>query len=227
MQQLPLQIQLDDSATFENFFVASNRQLVNKLQQLNDLSEQLIYIWGSEGSGKTHLAQALSHSANIHQQLAIYLPLTEPALMPEVLNGMSEMDLVCIDDLNHVESNPNWEVALFDLYNDILLKQKNLVIFSDKAPLVSEIMLADLKSRLSAMEVYQLEPLSDDEKISLIEHRAKNRGLNLSTDVIQFVMSRKSRSVNDLIEVLDKLDKASIELKRKITIPLVKSLLNL
>lgn len=227
MKQIPLKVQLDDTATFDNFFVASNLQLIQKLKALSGKQSEFVYLWGANDSGKTHLAQALCSEFNSKSLTAAYLPLSDNELSPEILSGMSFMDLVCIDDLDSVAGNSDWENALFDLYNNLKLESKHLIVFSDKAPAQMEISLADLKSRLSAMEIYKIESLDDDSKIELFKTRAENRGLEIPIDVIKFITTRKSRSVSDLMEVLEKIDHSSMALKRKVTIPLVKDLFNL
>jgi len=226
MLQLPLNVQLDDSAQFDNFFKADNLQLVSRLEQLLADSGDFIYIWGSPQTGKTHLAQALCHAFNSRHLSAAYLPLDNPEFTAEILDGMSFMDLVCIDNLEKVLSIPEWEIALFDLYNRLKQDNKLLVIFSHASPSNLPIQLADLQSRLTAMEIYRLEGLNDSQKIELFKTRASNRGLDISDEVIQFILSRYSRKLNDLMAILDKLDTSSIALKRKVTIPLVKEILD-
>lgn len=224
MLQIPLQIQLNDDATFDNYYIGSNSQLVAKLQQLSPQSPDFVYVWGASQSGKSHLAQALCAAYGDNGYGAAYLPLGESQLVPEILNGMQSMPLVCIDQIEKVESNSAWANALFDLYNNMKLENHSLIIFGENAPSQSEWQLADLKSRLCAMEIYKIESLSDEDKQEIIRNRANNRGIELSPEVIKYIMSRRSRSINDLMQVLDKIDHSSMALKRKVTIPLVKEL---
>ncbi|MCW8880625.1 MAG: DnaA regulatory inactivator Hda [Kangiellaceae bacterium] len=224
MLQIPLQIQLNDDATFDNYYIGSNSQLVAKLQQLSLQQPDFVYVWGPSQSGKSHLAQALCAAYGDSGYGAAYLPLGESQLVPEILNGMQSMPLVCIDQIEKVESDADWANALFDLYNNMKLENHSLIIFGENAPSHSKWQLADLKSRLCAMEIYKIESLSDEDKHEIIRNRANNRGIELSTEVIKYIMSRRSRSINDLMQVLDKIDHSSMALKRKVTIPLVKEL---
>lgn len=227
MKQIPLKVQLDDTATFDNYFIAENSQLIAKLKGLATGESEFVFMWGPKDCGKTHLAQALCSQFNSLELSSAYLPLADDYLSPEILGGMSFMDLVCIDDLNSIEGNSEWENSLFDLYNNLKLEGKHLVVFSDKPPAQMKIKLADLKSRLSAMEVYKIESLDDDAKVELFQTRAENRGLDIPVDVIKFLTTRKSRSVSDLMDALDKIDHSSMALQRKVTIPLVKELFDL
>jgi len=224
MLQLPLNIQLDDSARFDNFYPGDNLQLLEKLQKLPQNVGEFYYLWGSAQGGKTHLAQALCSWFDENRLSAVYLPLADPNLSPPILQGMSQMSLICIDQLQFVEGHRDWEVALFDLYNEVKQLNHSLVIFSDKAPGQSAFKLADLKSRLSAMEIYRVESLNDQQKIALLKIRASKRGLDISNEVCSYILHRQSRSLGDLMQILEKIDQSSLALKRKVTIPLVKAL---
>jgi len=227
MLQLPLNVQLDDSSTFENYFVAGNLQVSSRLQSLDKNNGELIFVWGSSESGKTHLAQALCNQFDSTSSSAVYLPLDNEQLMPEILNGMSSMDLVCLDNIDAIEGNAGWETAIFDLYNNIKMEGNSLVMFGSSAPNQMLIQLADLSSRLAAMEVYKLVSLDEQQKISFFQQRAENRGIEITDEVASFVLSRHSRSVTDLIDLLDLIDHSTIALKRRVTIPLIKEIVTL
>ena len=227
MLQLPLNVQLDDSSTFENYFVAGNQQVSARLQSLIQQNGDLMFVWGASESGKTHLAQALCNQFDSANLSAAYLPLDNKELIPEILNGMSSMSLVCLDNLDAIVGQSDWETAIFDLYNNIKLEGNRLVIFSSSAPSQMAIGLADLSSRLTAMEIYKLVSLDEPQKILFFQQRAENRGIEITDEVASFVLSRHSRSVTDLIELLDLIDHSTIALKRKVTIPLIKEIVNL
>ena len=227
MLQLPLNIHLDDSAQFDNFIVGGNQQLIARLQTSIRSRGDLLYIWGAGQSGKTHLAQALCHQFDLENKSAVYLPLGNNELPAGIVEGLGEMDLVCLDDLDRVEADAEWEENLFDLYNQLKANNACLLVLSSHSPATSSVRLPDLRSRLCAMEVYKLEVLDDEQKFSLFKKRAANRGLEISDEVTNFLLARQSRSVENLIQILEKIDHSSIALKRKVTIPLVKELFNL
>lgn len=224
MLQLPLNVHLDDSARFDNYFVDGNQQLIERLMTLTQHPGDFIFVWGAVQTGKTHLAQALCHQFDANHLSAVYLPLDNPALTPDVLQGLSCLDLVCLDNLDTIKNKAEWEQAIFDLYNNLKMEEKCLVIFADSPPLQSGIRLADLKSRLTAMEVYKLNMLDDQQKQAFFQQRAANRGIEINSEVARFLLSRQSRSVTDLIELLDQIDRSSIALQRKVTIPLIKEI---
>ncbi len=69
--------------------------------------------------------------------------------MPEVLDGMEHLSLVCIDNIECVAGDELWEMAIFDLYNRILESGKTrLLITGDRPPRQLNLGLPDLASRL-------------------------------------------------------------------------------
>ena len=112
--QLPLNIRLRDSTTFDNFFPGVNREAVEYLRLHNGRrDEPSVYLWGAAGTGKTHLLQAACHDAATHGLSTVYLPLSQAQeFSPAILEGMAELSLVCIDDIDSIAGDAGWEVGL-------------------------------------------------------------------------------------------------------------------
>lgn len=224
--QLPLQVQLRDDATLENFLAtAATRPLVNALrQQPGDAGEAIIYLYGGAGSGKTHLLQAGCHLAGGG---ALYLPLGELAghRPAEVLQGIEALDLVCLDDIHRVLGDPAWELALFNLYNRARQRGCRLLVAGDAAPRALAVELADLRSRLAWGIVYQLPQADDEEKIAILQFRAGRRGLVLPPEVAGYIVNRAPRDMDALLRLLAQLDAASLVEQRALSLPFVKAVL--
>jgi len=225
-QQLSLAIHLRDDATLDNYLALPQVQpLLNALQtQLEPAGEPVIYLYGSAGSGKSHLLQASCHVAATE---TLYLPLAELRQYPaqDVLQGVERLDRVCIDDIHAVLGDANWELALFNLYNSARQQGCRLVVSGAAAPRALQINLADLRSRLSWGIVYQLAQGDDADKAAILQFRAARRGLTLSPGVASYIVSRAPRGMVQLLEVLDLLDKASLARQRALSIPFVKEAL--
>ena len=221
-QQLTLGIRLRDDATFDNYFSGQNEQVVHNLQMQE---EPYVFLFGADGTGKSHLLQAACHETGKKGLPVVYLPLAEEGLMPAMLDGLESMSLIALDDIQEIIGNEDWEYALFNLYNRVREKGVSMLVSSTE-PLASlNIKLADLKSRLSWGPIFQLSSLSDKEKQRALQQRAKNRGLNLTDDVVTYLLKRSSRDMNSLFALFEKLDKASMVEKRKLTIPFIKDYL--
>ncbi len=228
-RQLALALQLNDEATLADFCWGTNTLLQQQLQDtLNGDSERLLYIWGTPGSGKSHLLQACCQAVKGNQS-TIYLPLhLLKEWGPEVLDGIDEQAMIGIDDIDAIAGNPDWEEALFHLYNRVRDNERTtLIITSNCSPAQSPICLLDLRSRLSWGLVFQLNELSDNHKINTLKLHAHKRGFELPTSVGQFLLNRCARNMHDLHALLNRLDDASLIAQRKITIPFVKNILGI
>jgi len=222
IQQLTLGIRLHDDATFDNYFAGKNEPVVHNLQIQE---EPYVFLFGADGTGKSHLLQAACHETGTQGLPVVYLPLAEEGLMPAMLDGLENMSLIALDDIQEIIGNEDWEYALFNLYNRVREKGVSMLVSSTE-PLASlNIKLADLKSRLSWGPIFQLSSLSDIEKQRALQQRAKNRGVDLADDVVTYLLKRSSRDMNSLFSLFEELDKASMVEKRKLTIPFIKDYL--
>ena len=229
--QLSLNIHLSDDATFSNYFVSPDSTNFHALQSIRTMMnetfpEPFIYLWGPEGAGISHLLQAACHQATVNGLRSQYLPLEELAgYAPEqLLDGLDELDLVCLDGVQHVMGEQGWDHAMFHLYNRLRDKpQCRLLVSADCAPRDLSAALPDLLSRMGWGVVFHLQALNDEQKMLAIKLRAKARGLVLSDEVITFILNRSSRDMNELFYCLDRLDSLSLTEQRRVTIPFVKS----
>lgn len=221
-KQLPLGITWRDQATFSNFLTGDNGQLVDSLQSAN---EALIFLWGEQGCGKSHLLQAVCQVDGQSSQ-PVYLPMQELLVMqPAVLQGMEMMSPVCLDDVHLIAGNQQWEEAVFHLFNRVREQNGRMIISATGSPGNINIQLPDLVTRLGWGTVYQVKPLDDEGKKIALQQRAKYRGLQLPDEVVEYVLRRSARDTNSLFNLLDRLDIASLVEQRKLTIPFVKQYL--
>lgn len=227
-RQLSLGIRLDDSATFDNFFVsAPNRQVVEHLRRSPDEPhQQYTCLWGPEGAGSTHLLQALCHQADDRQQSAFYIPLASfNEYSPAIFEGLESLALVCLDDVQAIAGKAEWELALFNLFNRLRESGTCLCIAANENPRQLPVHLPDLLSRLLSGVIFSLQPLEDADKIRALQLRARQRGFEINEEVASYVLLRNDRGMNSLFALLDRLDQHSLETKRRITIPLVRELM--
>ncbi len=227
--QLPLAFQLPDNMSLDSFIPGKNEEILHAVKQLIQApAEHLLFISGPGQSGKTHLASALCVAATKAGLNCAYLPLNELAqLDPNALQDLHQLDLVCIDDVQAVAGKPEWEEALFVLFNQARDNNSRLLFTADQGPGSLPLELADLKSRLSWGVSYQLEPLADEGKIQLLLQAADLRGLTLKQDVASYILSRYSRDIPALLTLLDRLDQASMAAQRKLTLPFVRQQLRM
>lgn len=230
--QLALNLRLRDASSFENFLVARNREPFERVQtgvaQLattRSTPAQWLYLWGEGGCGKTHLLEAACRAAQAQGQTALYIPLSEKTtLSPALLEDVEQSALVCVDDVQAIAADATWEAALFALYERLRVQGGLLMLAAQSSPSSCGVKLADLATRLAAGLVYQLQALTDAEKISALRLRAQRRGLVMTEEVANYLLTRFPRDTHSLFALLDRLDVAALAAQRRLTIPFLRSL---
>ena len=176
--------------------------------------------------GKTHLLHACCRDAHRAGLSVSYLPLR---LMRdyggEMLDGLEDQDLVCLDDLDAVAGDAAWEQALFGLFNRLRDAGHGLIVTAQMPPDALPVLLPDLQTRLSWGLTLLLRPLADADKLSALSLRAKQLGLDIPPAVGRFLLSNHRRDLPGLLELIGQLDIATLAAKRKLTIPFLKTFL--
>ena len=225
-KQIPLAISFNDKSKFDNFLVGNNQELVNVLRDTTQTKQtSLLYIYAAKGSGKSHLLFSVINLAEHLQVEAIYLDLSNTEISPEMLNELDSAFIICLDNVHTWSGDDEKEKALFTLIEQVKHNAGSLIISSEQPPEKSHFVLKDLVSRLNSGLIYALRHLSVDQIGEAIKSRALDRGIKISDSVIKFLLNHSSRDINDLFLFLDKVDKASLREKRKITIPFLQTLL--
>ena len=224
MSQLRLNLQLDDHAVFESFFPAGNEGAVAALTALaTEPQAHGVWIWGAPASGKTHLLQGACELAG---DAAMYLPLGSLAAAgPELLDGLEERALLCVDDIDRVAGQRAWERALFRLYNALEERRHRLAVASVRPPRQSAFLLPDLSSRLRRLAVFRLRVLAGEDCAAALRLRAQHRGIELPDETVGFLLRRTRRDVRSLYGLLDRLAAAALREQRRLTVPFVRKVL--
>ncbi|WP_239059143.1 DnaA regulatory inactivator Hda [Colwellia sp. Arc7-D] len=232
MSQLTLSVQLPDDETFASFKSESNQMVVQQLTHfldqitVNNKQVHSLFLFGLSGVGKSHLLHASCAYADTLGISSLCLSFSElTQLSVDVLDGLENIDLVCLDDIQLIAGDKKWQQGVFDLYNRMVEQNKCLIITGDQSVMNLNISLPDLVSRLSWGLTEQIKPLSDEEKSFALQYRAQQRGLYISDEVASFLINRLSRDMTSLITALEQLDQASIREQRRITIPFIKDVL--
>jgi DnaA family protein len=226
MQQLPLGVRLADRAVFASFFAARNLQAVEHLRALAEgPGGGVAWLCGPSGVGKTHLLQAAC-AATPEALRAGYFPLAELGpLGTGVLEGLPQIDCLCLDDVDAVAGRSEWERSLFGLYREIEERGGRLIAAASKPPALLQWGLPDLASRFGASAVFQLRMLDEDEQRAALQLRAQVRGLDLPEETARWLQRRFARDMRTLYELLDTLDEAAIIAQRRLTVPFIRSVL--
>ena len=230
-QQLIFPFKADQRASFSNFFCTQdNSGLLARLDQIvNDESSHELIIDGLEGSGKSFLIQAICNELSLSQKKLAFIPMKKALNMGvEIIQNLASLDAVCIDDIQCIESNAKWEEAFFHLINECHQSQCTLIfsVTSNKS-LDDLFKLPDLLSRVKRMEHMTLKSVQDQDLMEALIFNCKNLDINLAQSELEFLVKYHVRDFSILLEKIIFLDQRAGELKRKITIPLIKEILSL
>lgn len=227
-RQLPLPFGLDPEYTFERFLTGPNLEAIMLLKAAAQGSGPMpLFIHGPSGSGKTHLLQACCMAAGDLGQRAMSLPLNWMRNQgPLAIEGLEEFDCLCLDDLDCVTGESEWEQALFLLFNALKDRGAQLVIAAQSPPGQLPFVLEDLRSRLASGPIVALKPLSEQESIQALIGHASAVGLDMNEAVAHYLVRRVHRDLGNLLRHLDQLDRASMAAARKLTIPFVRSIID-
>ncbi|EXJ14654.1 DnaA regulatory inactivator Hda [Imhoffiella purpurea] len=222
--QLHLPIELRREPTLAEYLPGPNAEAVEAISAMAAGSgEPFLFLFGSPGTGKTHLLQAACLDAAQRGLKTHFIPLGTEGLEPEILENLERSDLVAIDDLEAIAGDANWERTLFAFFNQIRAHGNRLLIAAGSAPDSLPLTLADLRSRLQWGPRYCLIPLNDAECERLLIQSAAHRGMRLSDDVIRHIMHYSARDPSSLMTLIARLDSISLREQRQPTIRLVRS----
>ncbi len=193
-----------------------------------------ILLHGPSGSGKTMLLRASSeYFKHLNQSIyrkGLFVSISDRRLNEPTLEMMARFDqgelsavnLVCVDDVDKIsgiESNDLWS-----LWNRLLVVGAHLVCSSSVGPEALFTENPHLRSRMLAGLSLELTPPDDHTRVLILDKMASRRGIKLSQDVINYLLSRKSRNLKKLEELLDILDEISLQERRRVTLRLIKEL---
>jgi len=224
-KQLTFPWNKDNKSSFDSFYASKlNKHLLSLLQN-NTFKDDLL-IFGTKDSGKTYLLQALCNHFSNQGKSSFYLPMKQAKeLSVDILESLESMELVCIDGIESIVGNKVWEIGLFNLINRSLNSKNRLIFTSSKNIDVMNFELTDLDSRLRKIQSHELYALADDEILSALKHIANLRSIKLGSKEAQYLLTYANRNISDLVQILESLDQLSMEMKRKITIPLIKEVI--
>lgn len=185
-----------------------------------------LLISGAAGSGKSHLVQGALKAVDEGRERTMYVPLREVLEYgPAVLDGLDAIDFLGIDDVDAGAGDPAWERALFDVFNRLHAAERRLLMSTATGAGGIGFGLPDLASRLSSALSFRLAELADDDKQTLLQQRAQQRGLSMPAPVARYLLRRLRRDMHALNDIFERIDAASLSSGRELTIPFVRDVL--
>ena len=217
MRQIPLAIGLEAPRSFDSFVPGANALAIEHLQTLPAQATP-VYLWGPSGAGKTHLLAATVQRLAAQGLRTGWFSAADPAPWPYD----DAWSLVVIDDADRLDASQ--QHAAFATFVETTTRAVPLVA-AGRLPPVDLPLREDLRTRLGWGHVFAIQPLGEPEVRATLRRVADQRGIFLSDDVMDYLLTRFARDLKHLIAQLDRLDAFSLATKRQITVPLLKQML--
>lgn len=223
--QLPLALRWPAQQRFETFLAGSNAPLLELLR--GESTNEAVFLSGPQSSGKTHLLIATCACASANGKVAQYLDLRRLAEgSADAIRGFGGSEVLAVDNVDAIAGISPAEHALFDLHNRCRAEGTRLIFAALEAPTALGLLLPDLVSRLSACTQWQVRPLDEAGRRQVLRERAALRGIDLDEEVLDWLFSRQARDLSTLGALLERIDRAALAAKRRVTIPFLRQLLS-
>jgi DnaA-homolog protein len=224
--QLPLSLRWPRRQRFEHFYPGANAVAVAAVQSFSlQVAAPWLYLSGPAGSGKSHLLLAACQAAHESGRTVQYLPLKMLRDQALAIRGVAGSEFIALDNLDALAGDRDAEHALFDLYNRARAEATALIFAAEAVPTQLPLGLPDLRSRLGACTQFALKPLDDAERREVLKNQAASRGIELDDTVLDWLFARYARDLGALLDLLDRLDQASLAAQRRVTIPFLRGFL--
>lgn len=216
MPQLIFNFENQAYPNFAKFLGQANKEL---LQVLSHQHERLIYVWGSEGRGKSHLLKAWTAQAVSHGHSAQYW---DAKTRPFAL-ASAQAEFIAIDGIEFLDDAEQQD--LFHLFNQIRDGHFGYLLMSANVPPLQLALREDLRTRMAYALVYEIKALNDDEKLEALKSLAQSRQLAIGDELFKYLLQHWRRDMDSLVTMVQRLDDYSLMTGRRITLPLLKQLL--
>jgi DnaA-homolog protein len=226
MKQMALNIGLNASPSLQSFFPGPNREAFEHVRlwvTYEHRSPVPTYLWGEQGSGKTHLLLAVADWLKQHSQTVGWMdanvidpPPFDPAWQVILLDD--------VDTYSAVQQHAAFNWFVHALAPD--LGQQRWVLAAGAVSPNQLALREDLRTRLGWGHVFQLKALDEAQRRAVLRQQAETRGLFLKDEVMDYILNRFSRDLGSLMGLMNQLDQYALREQRGITIPLLKSMLS-
>jgi len=222
VRQIPLAIGPTPQHTLDGFVAGANsaalahlRALADSLPRTPEPPAPPVYLWGLHGCGKTHLLRALAQAVQQRGLRVGWFDAASPAPW---------------------HFDPGWSLLLLDTCDafDEIQQQAAFAMFIEATtahvaiaaagalPPIDLRLRDDLRTRLGWGHVFALEPLAEPDSRAALRREADRRGIFLSDEVMDFLLTRFARDLQHLMALLDRLDEFALSQQRSVTVPLLK-----
>ena len=167
-----------------------------------------LFIYGGAGLGKTHLIHAIGHVAlsnhlnvictSAEQFTNEFVSALRDRSSDEFRNKYRSIGMLLIDDIHFISGKEQTEESFFHTFNELHNNKKQIVITSDCPPKSMPLLEERLRSRFEWGLTVDLKPPDFETRLAILESKARRRGSNIGTDVLEFIAKQNQRNIREL-----------------------------
>lgn len=210
-----LDSQLNPYYTFDNFIEGQSNKLSRSVAEAVSQNPARtifnpLFLHGTSGVGKTHLANAIGArikelypekrvlyvSAHLFQ--VQYTDSVRNNTTNDFINFYQTIDVLIIDDIQEFAGVTKTQNTFFHIFNHLHQNGKQLILTSDRAPVLLQGMEERLLTRFKWGMVAELEKPTLDLRKDILRNKIHRDGLQFPDDVIDFIAENVHESVRDL-----------------------------
>jgi|GEM_PF-2013449 len=221
--QLALPFGTGRTRTFFNFAGRDNDELVTRLSA-SPSGFSATWLHGPTGAGKSHLLHAAVHAQQGYGVRCLLVDAAQPDALQQLAQD-KELHCLAVDDVSRLIGLRRVEVRLYECWQTLRQNGGQVIFTDERSPLALEFALGDLASRCRSCQVFEVEPLDEKGVRQLLQRRLRDRGLTVTSAVLDYWLTRRNRAVGALLDDLERLDAASWQEKHALTVPFLKSVL--
>lgn len=221
LKQLPLELPHRPALGKEDFLISPcNQEAVMAIDLWPNWDFFALCIYGSEGCGKTHLANVFSNRVSLLTHYPYKIPNIKASQvkLENIYDLFQENPCLVVEDL---DNNIN-EEAFFHLYNLYRNEGGYILFTAQQAPARLNIKLKDLQSRLNIIPSIEIKAPDDELLSSLLIKLFMDRQINVSPEIITYLLKNMQRSFSYARKIVAEIDMLSLAEKRAISTTLVK-----
>jgi len=229
--QLVFDFPIEPQYSFSNFVTCGGNETAFALASrllTADAGENLLYLHGEVGSGKTHLLSAIGKELSARS--GIDIP-TIPAAQLHSENCAASfarlrgLPALLLDDLHLLADDSGLRVALWQLFNDFYESGRKIVATATLPPKELTSLDDHLKSRFMWGLVARLDISDDNSRRMIMQKLAEDRQIILPEEVTGYLLIHLPRDITALTAALDRLRHFSLTTQRKISLRLARKAL--
>ena len=196
-----------------------------------------LFIYGPSGLGKTHLLHAICNYVHAYKpELSVLFVSSETftnelidaiqkQAMPKFREKYRTLDFLLIDDVQFFGSRDSTKMEIFNIFNELFDKKKQIIMTSDRTPSDIEKLEDRLQTRFSSGLVVPISPPDYEICCIILKKRAEKKGFHLPQDVVDYIASHINTNVRELEGAFNRVYNFSRIKKVPITLPFVKEAL--